>query len=185
MIIPPFLQKGDTIAFSATARRISLPEIQAAISFIEEKGFRVHIDTRLFNSYHQLAGTPQQRAELFNDLLADDQIKAIWNVRGGFGSAEMSDLVDYSLLRTKPKWLLGFSDFTTILNQSLVQANVAGIHATMPIFMKNRSGEEYFEVQAAIDSALDILVGKLPEWKCETENIHNPKDFTGITCAQG
>src|SRR5690606_21349495 len=112
-------------------------------------------DTRLFNSYHQLAGTPQQRAELFNDLLADDQIKAIWNVRGGFGSAEMSDLVDYSLLRTKPKWLLGFSDFTTILNQSLVQANVAGIHATMPIFMKNRSGEEYFEVQAAIDSALD------------------------------
>lgn len=35
MIIPPFLNKGDTIAITATARKISTNELEYAVKTIE------------------------------------------------------------------------------------------------------------------------------------------------------
>ena len=34
---------------------------------------------------------------------------------GGYGSADIVDAVDWLSLKKQPKWLIGFSDFTTFL----------------------------------------------------------------------
>ena len=53
----------------------------------------------------------------------DDRIKAIWCARGGYGTVHLMELVDFSILREKPKWIVGFSD-VTVLHSALHRLGV-------------------------------------------------------------
>ena len=96
MIIPPYLSPGDTIALAAPARKISKAEIQPAEQWLKSVGFNIFYDDRLFAEDHQFAGDDMRRARYFQDLLDDDTVKAIWCVRGGYGSARIIDRLDFT-----------------------------------------------------------------------------------------
>src|SRR6266550_466095 len=49
-----------------------------------------------------------------NAMLNDPQIKAIFAVRGGYGSPRLLPFVDYRAARRQPKILVGFSDITSL-----------------------------------------------------------------------
>jgi muramoyltetrapeptide carboxypeptidase len=108
------LQKGDLIALSAPARKISPEELQIAIHKIEEAGFRLKIDERLFAAENQFAGNDSIRTALLQDLLDDKEVKAVLFVRGGYGSLRIIDRLDFSGFVQSPKWLVGYSDITVI-----------------------------------------------------------------------
>jgi muramoyltetrapeptide carboxypeptidase len=177
--IPPFLNSGDTIAFSATARSINMEQLGHAKMFMESKGFKVKIDERLFSVNHQFAGSDKARAELLNDLIVDQEVKAIWNVRGGYGSSRMIDDLDIELLKKNPKWLMGFSDFTVVLNHVYQNAQMATLHASMPIFAWEKQGEELKEVDAAFESIYCALIGEFQAIDCSASEMHRVKDFEG------
>ena len=111
--IPHFLIPGDTIGISATARFARPEMIETAKSVFEGAGFKVYYEQGILSQHHQLAGTIEERVAHFNALVHHPEVKAIWNVRGGYGSAEIVDAVDWAALQKNPKWLVGFSDFTT------------------------------------------------------------------------
>ncbi len=62
-----------------------------------------------------LAGSDQSRAETMNNLLADEEIRAVFCARGGYGSMRIMDRVDLNLIESRPKILVGFSDVTALL----------------------------------------------------------------------
>ena len=134
--IPAFLKPGDLIGLSATARFATQEIIDVATKHIEKAGFRVHIEPDILLRHGQVAGTVAQRIESFNRLIHHKEIKAIWNVRGGYGSADIVDAVDWLCLKKQPKWLIGFSDFTTFLLHAY-QKGIPAIHAAMPISFEN------------------------------------------------
>src|SRR5258708_36645464 len=47
-------------------------------------------------------------------MFADPSVDAIFAIRGGYGSAQLLDRIDYDLLRKNPKIFLGYSDITAM-----------------------------------------------------------------------
>ena len=133
MIIPPYLEAGETIAIAAPARKVSEQEILPAVHFLQEAGFRVHFDERLFAECHQFAGDEPTRAGYIQELLDNPDIKAVWFARGGYGSARIIDQLDFSAFCRNPKWLVGYSDVTVFHAHVHQRYGIATLHATMPI----------------------------------------------------
>lgn len=135
MIIPPYLKKGDTIALVATARKNLDDNLKPAISWLKSWGLEVVIGNTIGLDNNQLAGTDEQRAADFQTQLDNPNIKAIWCVRGGYGTVRMIDLLDFTKFKQAPKWIIGFSD-VTVLHSHLNTMGFASIHGIMPISSK-------------------------------------------------
>ena len=178
-IIPPYLKPGDTIAIAAPARSVSMEQIQDGIAFMQAQGFTVHLEPSLLEVHHQLAGTDVHRAMLFNRLLANPDIKAIWCARGGYGCARMVDGIDWQLLKQQPKWIAGFSDVTVLLNHGMQASGVATMHSSMPVFMHNKTGQDLLDVKMAFQSLASALMGNIQAIPCNATNHINLKDFSG------
>lgn len=178
-IIPPFLKKGDTIGIVAPARSISIEQMQLAIDFVQNAGFKIKFIDGLFEIEHQFAGTEKHRAEVFNRALKDSEIKAIWCARGGYGTARMIDLIDFNLLIQNPKWIAGFSDITILLNHISKNCNMAALHSTMPIFMNDKSGADYQEVANGLVSFLAALQGQFDTFDLNLNDKIRNQSFEG------
>ncbi len=135
MITPPYLQKGDTIAIVATARKNIDDNLKPAIEWLTNWGLNVKIGTTIGLDDHQLAGTDAQRAADFQEQMDNPNIKAIWCVRGGYGTVRMIDLLDFTKFKQSPKWIVGFSD-VTVLHNHLNTMGFKSIHGIMPLSSK-------------------------------------------------
>ena len=140
MKIPPSLQKGDTIAILATARKNIDDNLKPAIDLVHSWGLEVIIGKTIGLDDNQLAGTDAQRAEDFQQQLDNPNIKAIWCVRGGYGTVRMIDLLDFTKFKQSPKWIVGFSD-VTVIHSYINNLNIATIHGAMPITVAKASTE--------------------------------------------
>ena len=132
MIIPQKLKIGDKIGVISTARKISLQELAPAITILESWGLEVALGKNIFKGDHQFAGTIKQRSIDLQNMIDNEDIKAILCARGGYGSVQIIDNIDFSSLRKSPKWIVGFSDIT-VLHSHLNNLGFATLHATMPI----------------------------------------------------
>ena len=164
MITPPNLQKGDTIAIVATARKNIDDNLKPAIALAKSWGLEVVIGKTIGLDDNQLAGTDEQRAADFQTMIDNPNVKAIWCVRGGYGTARMLDLVDFSKFKQNPKWIIGFSD-VTVLHSHLNTLGIASIHGIMPVNVEKASPE----VEETLRKS---LFGETLEYtvSCENEN---------------
>ena len=149
MKIPPSLQKGDTIAILATARKNIDDNLKPAIDLMHSWGLEVVIGKTIGLDDNQLAGTDAQRAEDFQQQLDNPNIKAIWCVKGGYGTVRIIDLIDFTQFKQNPKWIFGFSD-VTILHSYINQMNIATIHAAMPITVAKATPETIESLRKAL-----------------------------------
>ena len=140
MKIPPSLQKGDTIALVATARKNIDDNLKPAIDLLHSWGLEVVIGKTIGLDNNQLAGTDAERAADFQQQLDNPNIKAIWCVRGGYGTVRMIDLLDFTKFKQSPKWIVGFSD-VTVIHSYINNLNIATIHGAMPITVGKASVE--------------------------------------------
>lgn len=140
MKIPPSLQKGDTIAIVSTARKNIDDNLKPAIDLLHSWGLEVVIGKTIGLDNNQLAGTDAERAADFQQQLDNPNIKAIWCVRGGYGTVRMIDLLDFTKFKQSPKWIVGFSD-VTVIHSYINNLNIATIHGAMPITVGKASVE--------------------------------------------
>jgi muramoyltetrapeptide carboxypeptidase len=132
MITPPYLQKGDTIAILATARKNIDDNLKPAIDLLQSWGLKVVIGSTIGLDNNQLAGTDEQRAADFQQQIDNPNIKAIWCARGGYGTVRIIDLLDFTKFKRNPKWIIGFSD-VTVLHNHLNTMGFKSIHGIMPV----------------------------------------------------
>jgi muramoyltetrapeptide carboxypeptidase len=141
MKIPAYLQKGDTVAIVSTARKnLDDNNLNSAINLLLSWGLEVIIGKTNGLDYNQLAGTDLERAADFQTQMDNPNIKAIWCIRGGYGTVRMLDLLDFTKFKQNPKWIVGFSD-VTVLHSYLNRIKIASIHAAMPITIARASAE--------------------------------------------
>ncbi len=76
------------------------------------------------------AGSDAQRAEDLQWALDDPTIKAIFSLRGGYGTTRIVDQLDFTRFLRSPTWIIGFSDITT-LHIRLHNLGVASIHGAV------------------------------------------------------
>ena len=164
MITPPNLKKGDTIAIVATARKNIDDNLKPAIDLAKKWGVEVVIGKSIGLDNNQLAGTDEQRASDFQEMIDNPNIHAVWCVRGGYGTARMIDLVDFSKFKNNPKWIVGFSD-VTVLHSHLNNLGFATIHGIMPVNVEKASPEVEETLRKALfGEPLSYIV------PCENEN---------------
>ena len=60
------------------------------------------------------AGTPQMRLSDLHHAFADDQVRAIFSTRGGYGANYLLDGLDLDLIAESAKPLIGYSDLTAL-----------------------------------------------------------------------
>jgi muramoyltetrapeptide carboxypeptidase len=138
MITPPALKIGDTIALICTARKIEKSELQFAIELFNNWGLKVAMGKSIYLSEHQFAGNDEARANDLQNMLNDENIKAIIVARGGYGTVRIIDKIDFEKFKQHPKWIVGYSDITVLHSHIHKHCEVETLHAPMPIgFEKN------------------------------------------------
>ena len=129
LCIPPRLAPGDTIGLVAPASSTERPErIDEVIAHLENQGFDVKPSAHLRSRTGYLAGSDAERASDLNVMFADPEVKAIFALRGGYGSCRILPLIDYALIRANPKLFLGYSDITALHHAIWVKAGLVTYH---------------------------------------------------------
>ncbi len=129
--IPPYLKKGDTIAITCPSGYISLEECVPAINKMKEWGFNIRVGNTVGLKNFSFAGTDEERAKEFQEMLDDDSIKAIMLGRGGYGAVRIIDKINFTQFAKKPKWIIGFSDATVFHCHINTNYGIATIHSKM------------------------------------------------------
>jgi len=132
MITPAYLKKGDKVAIVATARKNIDDNLNPAIDLLKSWGLDVVIGSSIGLDNNQLAGTDLERATDFQDQINNPDVKAIWCVRGGYGTVRMVDLIDFYNFKRNPKWVIGFSD-VTVFHSHINTIGIKSIHGIMPV----------------------------------------------------
>src|ERR1700687_932367 len=94
--IPPYLQKGDTIGLVCPAAYMMVEKVQTCIHTLQEWGYRVKTGTTIGGgptSY--FSGTDEERLADFQEMLDDEEVKAILCARGGYGTGRIIDAVNF------------------------------------------------------------------------------------------
>ncbi|KKK37349.1 peptidase S66 [Mesobacillus campisalis] len=112
MIKPMKLMKGDTVGVVAPAGTPKRQALEKGVQFLVESGLQVQLGEHVHKEWGYLAGSDEERAEDLHRMFRDREIKAIFCARGGYGSARMATLLDYSLISKNPKIFWGYSDIT-------------------------------------------------------------------------
>ncbi|QHL87687.1 LD-carboxypeptidase [Nibribacter ruber] len=137
----PALQKGDTVGIVCLARKVSLEDVALGVQLLESWGLNVLLGQTIGAQDHYFGGTDALRTQDFQEMLDNHEVKAIFSARGGYGTTRILDALDFSLLKKHPKWIVGFSDITS-LHCHLHALGLESIHGTMPLLMGQPDTQE-------------------------------------------
>lgn len=122
---PGKLKKGDLIGIiSPASTPDDLTRIDKGVRYLEKLGYNVEVGRNVGQSLGYLAGTDEARLADLHYMFAKKEVKAIFTVRGGYGTPRLLDNIDYSLIRKNPKIFVGYSDITALQMAFLKKAGL-------------------------------------------------------------
>lgn len=114
---PAAVHKGSRVRVIAPASsERDSSKLNKGLAKLRELGFNASLGGCVgkLRSWGYLAGTDKERAEELNEAFSDDTVDAVFCATGGYGTGRILPYVDYELIRTNPKILLGYSDITAL-----------------------------------------------------------------------
>lgn len=126
---PPRLKAGDIVGLIEPAGFTNDPfDLQIITESITAMGLVPKPAPHLLSRHGYLAGTDEERAADLNAMYADKDVRAVFAVRGGWGSARILPRLDFDVIRANPKLLIGFSDITALHMAFAARAGFTTIH---------------------------------------------------------
>lgn len=111
----PRLRPGDTVGVIAPAGWPADPgDYDRALQRVSSLGLIPKAGANLRARHGYLAGTDAARAADVNAMFADDSVKAVMAIRGGWGCARLLPYLNWDAIRANPKIVVGFSDITAL-----------------------------------------------------------------------
>ncbi len=113
--------------------------LEQGIAIWKKRGYRVELGKNYQSCCGYLAGSDRQRREDLAAAWHNPECKAIIGIRGGYGGARLLEDWNWQQkesqpssspesLMTQPKWVIGFSDVTSLL-WSLARVDITSLHA--------------------------------------------------------
>ena len=167
MVTPPYLKPGDSIGLVSTARKITSEELLPALSLLKKFGLKAVLGNTINARENQYAGGDALRANDFQLMLDNPNIKAIWCARGGYGTVRIIDALDFGNFKKNPKWIIGYSD-VTVLHSHIHQFGIETLHANMPSEIAKKT-------EATRTTLKNALFGNDHEIAIHTSNTLNRK----------
>jgi muramoyltetrapeptide carboxypeptidase len=108
---PTALRPKDTVCVVAPAGPFDKESFEAGLAVLSAR-YTVRFDEGIFGKKRYLAGDDDRRRRELQDALADDEVRAVFAARGGYGSMRLLPELPLANLPQKP--LVGFSDITAL-----------------------------------------------------------------------
>ena len=143
MIQPPRLAPGYTIGILCPAGAIPMEKVTICAHILESWGFQVRIGNTVGTKFGHFSASDSDRQNELQSMMDDPEIHAILCARGGYGLSRIVDQLDFTKIKAKPKWVIGFSDIT-VLHAALQKQGIQSIHGPMSAgFGKGDAGLPY------------------------------------------
>ena len=156
---PGYLNRGDKVALISPSYFTPMENVEKTADVLRSWGLEPVIGPNVGKVVDgRYAGTVAERISDIRWALNDPSIKAIICNRGGYGTIQLIDQLTLAELKTSPKWLVGFSDIST-LHGLFSRAGVMSIHGTMSSFLA-KGGTD-----ATSTLMRDLLLGSVPRYE--------------------
>ena len=177
MIAPiPRLTAGDRIWLVAPSRSVSAEDVQPAETLLENANWEVVRGEHLFDSFHQYAGTAEDRADDLQTALNAPTAKAILCARGGFGCLNLIDRLDFTAFVRHPKWICGFSDIT-VLQTHVLRLGIPSLHCQMPVHIRTADAD-----QVSVKTLLQALREATLDYRIPSSHLNVHGTAKGTLC---
>lgn len=146
LIKPPALRPGDRIGIVAPGEypRANSDLITAG-ERLEKAGFEAVLGEHLTKQYGYFAGTDEERADDFNRMLRDPDVRAILTWGASWGAARLLPLIDYHAAARDPKLIIGAGNTTALLNALYQRTGLVTLHgATLGTFFRSNYSYDAF-----------------------------------------
>ena len=171
---PDYLKAGDRVALISPSYYTPMETVEKAADVLRSWGLEPVIGQNVDKLVDgKIGGTVAERVSDIRWALNDPTIKAIICNRGGYGTIQLIDQFTLSELKATPKWLVGFSDIST-LHGLMNRAGVMSIHAPMGTFIAS-SGSG-----ASCTLMRDLLMGSVPQYEVPAHKDNIPGRASGV-----
>ncbi len=128
-LVPPRLHSGDTVGVFYPAGPVQDQEaLERGLAILKNFGLKVSHNHPDGSGPDFLAADDTTRVRELHRLLADDNIQCLMAARGGYGCLRLISQLDFDLIRSHPKWLIGFSDLSVLLNGIFTHTGMVTLH---------------------------------------------------------
>ncbi len=130
-MIPKRLKKGDTIGIVSPSAPVSQDlkdQFEEGQNFLKNLGFNIKLGEDVFENNNGSLVTPEEKANDINSMFADEDVAAIICSQGGETANSVLPLLDFDIIKSNPKILLGISDITVLLNAIYYKTGLVTFH---------------------------------------------------------
>lgn len=173
MVMPEFLQPGDTIAIVSPASIPQRDDVLGACEVLKEWGYVPVLGEHVLTENGSFAGTIEQRLADLHWALVSPNVKAIMCSRGGYGSIQVLLEMRDGIFADNPKWIIGYSDISAI-HAAMTTEGVMSIHGNMCAPLRSEKGNDARSV-----ALRKLLGGELPYYKVENDTLNRAGTATG------
>ncbi|MBR0502496.1 MAG: LD-carboxypeptidase [Paludibacteraceae bacterium] len=166
-IRPAFLRPKDKVAIVSPAGAVDPALIDGACATLISWGLVPVVGAYAKGKYGRYAGSDEQRLFDLQQAMDDPSIAAILCGRGGYGALRIVDKLCFKGFAQRPKWLIGFSDITT-LHSRFEKEGFASIHGVMAKALAHQSDNK-----KAVTSLKNMLFGKEVSYKVTKGKKYN------------
>ena len=171
---PDYLKSGDKVALISPSYYTPMENVEKTADVLRSWGLDPVVGPNVGKVVDgKYAGTVAERVSDIRWALSDPNIKAIICNRGGYGTIQLIDQLTLAELKASPKWLVGFSDIST-LHGLLTRAGVMSIHGTMSSFLAKGGTDETSTLMR------DLLLGKVPRYEVPAHKQNITGKASGI-----
>jgi len=158
ILSPPPLAVGSKVGVAALSGVVDRAALAVGIERIRELGLVPIRAANLELADGIFAGSDAERIEGFHRLLAREEVAAMLFARGGHGLLRVLPELDWQLIAARPRWFVGYSDLTPLLNGIVDRLHWAAVHGPM-VAVEPAQGWQ----GAELESFRALLFGETPE----------------------
>ena len=132
MLKPPAVPNDALVAVVSPASTPQQDRVERGLQALRALGYAPQAaDHILTRGPLYFAGTPEMRVRDLHHAFADDEVRAIFSTRGGYGSNYLLDALDLDLIAERAKPFMGYSDLTALQLWLLDQVQLPAFHGPM------------------------------------------------------
>lgn len=156
MQYPKFLEKGNIIGITAPSQGVGddIESFEKSLHTLKKEGYQIK-ETKSVRNKGMASASGKIRAQEFDSLITEKNVKIIMCASGGDFLVEMLPFVNWQHIKENPKWIMGYSDPTYLLYIITTKLDIATIYGC------NAGGFDQTNLHECLKNNLKILSGNI------------------------
>jgi len=145
LLRPRALTPGAVVGLITPSTYVSDPDrLALAARTLRYFGLGMKAGRNVSKRHGYLGGSVDERLDDLHAMFRDPEVQAVFCIRGGYGSAQLLDRIDYDLIRRNPKVFLGYSDITALHLAIQKKAGLVTFHGPVVLSRFSAYTQEHF-----------------------------------------